>query len=234
MQIPNIGLLFASLIIGIWLFTLHHALFHHEVNPYTSLPLLIFLNHLYTGLFITAHDSIHGVVCKWPWLNNAIGSFCLMVFAGFDYTYLREEHWRHHANAGLIKDDPDFHSGNPKFAHWFLSFMLNYMSIGQVSRLLMIVCSLLYMGAPIQNAALFMAVGGISSAVCLFYFGTYLPHRPDEGELERPDNFRTLEKGDNRLTSFLKSYNFGCHSEHHANPKIPWWALYDAHCNMSD
>lgn len=143
MQVPNMGLLFAAIIITLWLYTLHHALFHHELNMYTSLPLLAFLNHLYTGLFITAHDSIHGAVCKWAGLNTAIGSFCLMAFAGFDYRYLREEHWRHHANAGLIKDDPDFHSGDPAFYHWFYSFMINYMSLGQVSRLLLIVCTLL-------------------------------------------------------------------------------------------
>ena len=85
--------------------------------------------HLYTGLFITAHDSIHGTVCKYPTLNNLIGKFCLMVFAGFDYEFLREEHWNHHANAGHVGDDPDFHTGNPSFYHWFFSFMIHYMSL---------------------------------------------------------------------------------------------------------
>jgi beta-carotene ketolase (CrtW type) len=94
---------------------------------------------------------------------------------------LRDEHWRHHANAGLIHDDPDFHSGNPSFKNWFLSFMLNYLTIGQVCRLLAIVSCLLYLGAPLQNCALFMAIGGISSAVVLFYYGTFIPHGPDEG-----------------------------------------------------
>ena len=87
------------------------------------------------------------------------------------------------------------------------------------------------LGAPIEKLALFMAGGGISSAVMLFYYGTYIPHRPEEGKLERPEDFGTMQIGDNRITSFLKSYNFGCHKEHHSNPKIPWWALYDAHIN---
>ena len=69
------------------------------------------------------------------------------------------------------------------------------------------------------------------STFILFYYGTYLPHMPDRDaeDKDRPTNFRTLTPSDNRLTSFLKAYNFGCHSEHHANPRIPWWALYDAH-----
>ena len=94
----------------------------------------------------------------------------------------------------------------------------------------MIVGTLLCFGAPLQNLFLFNACGGISSAVLLFYYGTYLPHRPDAPALNNPDNFRTIDpKRDNRLTSFLKAYNFGCHKEHHANPRVPWWALFDAH-----
>ncbi len=86
-------------------------------------------------------------------------------------------------------------------------------------------------GATLFKLFLFMAVAGIASALVLFYYGTYIPHRPDETnkDLNRTDRFRTLGENDNRLTSFLKCYNFGCHSEHHSNPRIPWWALWDAH-----
>ena len=110
--------------------------------------------------------------------------------------------------------------------------MKQYMSLAQVCRLLTIVGTLWMLVAPLFRLFLFMAVAGLSSALVLFYYGTYLPHKPDEEakDLNRPENFRTLDpEKDNRLTSFLKAYNFGCHSEHHANPRIPWWALYDAH-----
>ena len=232
MRSKDTGLLFATLVLGLWLLALRHALFRHSLNPWTSPPLFLLINHLYTGLFITAHDAIHGTVCSFKQLNDGIGRFCLMAFAGFDYDFLREEHWRHHSHAGLLDKDPDFHAGDPSPVRWFLAFMLHYMSLTQVSRLLVIVGALLYMGAPLQNLFVFNAVGGVSSAMLLFYYGTYLPHRPDPPALEKPEGFRSLDRQkDSRLTSFLKSYNFGCHREHHANPRVPWWALYDAYLN---
>ena len=214
---------------GSWAVLLHHCLFKHQLNTVTTPFLFLIFNHLYTGLFITAHDSIHGVVCSNKFLNNLLGRLCLLFFAGFDYDFLRDEHWRHHSHAGLQGEDPDFHAGSPQFLPWILSFMRNYMKLDQVCRLLVIVGVLWLLGAPLLHLFLFNALGGISSALVLFYYGTYLPHRPDEGELNRPEGFRTLESSDTRLTSFLKCYNFGCHSEHHANPRIPWWALWDAH-----
>ena len=137
--------------------------------------------HLYTGLFITAHDSIHGTVCTNQFINHLIGRFCLLVFAGFNYDSIKEDHWRHHSHAGLIEGDPDFHKGDPSFAGWLFSFMTHYMSLWQVSRLLTLVSICYYNGAPIQNLALFMAVAAITSALILFYYGTYIPHKPDQG-----------------------------------------------------
>jgi beta-carotene ketolase (CrtW type) len=234
MKIPNFGLVFATIVMSLWAALLLYALFKHTLCLWTTPFLWLAIHHLYTGLFITAHDSIHGTVCSDPALNRWIGKFCVLVFAGFDYDVLRDDHWKHHSHAGLEGEDPDFHRGNPQFLAWFFGFMMQYMSLLQVSRLLCLISILWLLGAPLLHLFLFNAVGGISSAVMLFYFGTYLPHMPDEGatSLDRPDNFRTLDKDDSRLTSFLKSYNFGCHSEHHANPRVPWWALYDAHLAM--
>jgi beta-carotene/zeaxanthin 4-ketolase len=234
MTYPDIGILFAAIVMGSWITTLLYCLFRHELSIYTTPFLILLMAHLDTGLFITAHDSIHGTVSKsYPLINRWAGKLCLLVFAGFDYDKIRDEHWRHHANAGLIGEDPDFHSGNPALGAWIYSFMVQYVTLGQVSRLLTLVGFFFYLGAPIQNLFLFQAVAAWASTFVLFYYGTYLPHMPDPPKLERPDNFRTLSKGDSRLTSFLKAYNFGCHSEHHSNPKVPWWALYDAHLSSS-
>ena len=224
------GLLFALLVIGLWLVTLRHALFRHTLNPWTTPLLFLAVNHLYTGLLITAHDAIHGTVCSLKSVNDGIGRFCLMVFAGFDYDFLREEHWRHHSHAGLLHQDPDFHRGDASIPQWFLGFILHYVSLAQVVKLHVIIYTLFFLGAPMQNLIVFNALGGMSSAMILFYYGTYIPHRPDPPALEKPEGFRTLDKAkDTRLTSFLKCYNFGCHKEHHANPRVPWWALYDAY-----
>ena len=232
MKVPNTGLIIALTVYVSWARLLLFALFEHNFSICTTPILLLVLIHLYTGLFITAHDSIHGIVCTIPWVNHLIGKVCLLSFAGFDYYMLKEEHWRHHANAGTQGEDPDFHDGDPKFWSWIFHFMKNYMTIGQVTRLNILVGIFWLFGAPLFRLFLFMAVGGLSSALVLFYYGTYIPHKPDDGakDLNRTSMFRTLDPlTDNRLTSFLKAYNFGCHSEHHSNPRIPWWGLYDAH-----
>ncbi len=129
MGTPGVGLFFAFTVISLWFIALRHALFKHQINLLTTPPLLLAINHLYTGLFITAHDAIHGTVCSITEVNTLIGSFCLLVFAGFDYRILREEHWRHHSHAGLTGKDPDYHRGDSSLTAWFLSFMLNYMSL---------------------------------------------------------------------------------------------------------
>jgi beta-carotene ketolase (CrtW type) len=232
MKIPNSGLFIAVFVMLSWGRLLLYALFEHELSLiYTPLLLLVII-HLYTGLFITAHDSIHGSVSTVPLINYWVGKLCLLSFAGFDYDMIREEHWNHHIHAGIQGQDPDFHRGKTEFVHWIFEFMKQYMTLAQVCRLLVFVGILWVCGAPLFRLFLFMAVAGLSSALVLFYYGTYLPHRPDEDaqDLNRPESFRTLDpEKDSRLTSFLKAYNFGCHSEHHANPRIPWWALYDAH-----
>ena len=57
--------------------------------------------------------------------------------------------------------------------------MMTYLKVSQVCRLLVIVGFLWINGAPLLHLFLFMAVAGLSSALVLFYYGTYLPHRPD-------------------------------------------------------
>ena len=101
MKVPNIGLFIAIVVYVCWARVLIYAIFEHEMSLLTTPFLLLMLSHLYTGLFITAHDSIHGTVCTVPWINHFIGKICLLSFAGFDYDTLREEHWRHHGNAGI-------------------------------------------------------------------------------------------------------------------------------------
>ena len=76
------------------------------------------------------------------------------------------------------------------------------------------------LGAPYVNTLIFFAGCSILSAVQLFYFGTYLPHRgPHVNEHRaRSNDFSTL-------WSFLTCYHFGYHLEHHRYPMVPWWRL---------
>jgi beta-carotene/zeaxanthin 4-ketolase len=55
------------------------------------------LTHLYAGLFVTAHDAIHGAVCRSRrWVNDLLGAACITCYAFFSYRALHAEHWRHH------------------------------------------------------------------------------------------------------------------------------------------
>ena len=103
MKYPNTGIVFALTIISLWIRTLAYALFEHELSYKTTPFVSMILIHLYTGLFITAHDSIHGTISKThQWINYYLGKLCLLSFAGFDYDMMREEHWKHHSHAGLV------------------------------------------------------------------------------------------------------------------------------------
>ena len=112
------GLIFALTIMILWACMLYHCLFRHKLNFLTTPFLVLIQIYLYTGLFITAHDSIHGTVCSNATINYWVGKICLLSFAGFDYDFIREEHWKHHSHAGLAGEDPDFHHGKPQFLLW--------------------------------------------------------------------------------------------------------------------
>lgn len=229
------GLIIALGYLCMYAATSYYAIFLHKgiadaASLVPTLGLDILLVHLYTALFITGHDAMHGTVLPGsPSVNRTIGRICLFLYAGFSFDDMLKQHRRHHAHAGIIHKDPDFHAGDPRFWPWIFRFMNEYMTWKMCIQLIALVGSYCAFGAPLVNLVIFKALPGMLSAVVLFYFGTYLPHRPDSEHVERTSGFGTLEPGDGRLASFLKCMNFCCHEEHHANPGLPWWALYDAH-----
>jgi len=88
--------------------------------------------HLFTGLFITAHDAMHGIVYRGdPRINHAIGKVCSFLFLFNSYTKMRPKHYDHHKYAGTA-DDPDFHNGNPHFFRWYYDFLTEYISLRQI------------------------------------------------------------------------------------------------------
>lgn len=62
---------------------------------------------------------------------------------------------------------------------WFASFMMAYMTPRQLACITAQTATLLALGVALPNVLLFTAVCPITSAWQLFYFGTYLPHKPD-------------------------------------------------------
>jgi beta-carotene ketolase (CrtW type) len=180
---------------------------------------------LSAGMFIVAHDCMHGSFAPGTaWLNRAVGHVAVGCYAAFSYRQLEASHFRHHRHAGT-EADPDFDAEDPtRFAPWFVRFFFNYYTHRQLA--LITAMALLYMalGAKLQNIVLFWAVPALLSALQLFLFGTWLPHRHgDDGFADR-HNARSNRSG--WLASLLTCFHFGgYHHEHHLHPNVPWWAL---------
>ncbi len=180
---------------------------------------------LYTGLFITAHDAMHGTVCPTlPRINNIIGAIAVGLYALFSYRKLQEKHWEHH-RAPASDTDPDFHDGqHSSFLAWYLCFMKAYLNWKQLIGMA-IVFQIMKYGLVISsfNLVLFWVSPALLSTLQLFYFGTYLPHRMPAGGYNNPH--RAQSNAYSACCSFITCYHFGYHWEHHEYPYIPWWQL---------
>lgn len=222
------GLALAASIIAAWT-VLHVGLvFLWPLTPASfvaSLPLLLLQTWLYVGLFIIAHDCMHGSLAPFrPALNRRIGQLCLFLYAGFAFDRLNAEHHKHHRHAGTSAD-PDFDDRPPHgFWRWFASFFRHYFGIRQVVTIATVsLVYLLVFGAGLANLLLFWALPGLLSALQLFTFGTYLPHKPGHAPFADRHNARTQPLP--VWLSLLTCFHFGFHHEHHLYPALPWWRL---------
>lgn len=186
-------------------------------NPLTFLAILIQM-HLYTGLFITAHDAMHGVVASNKKINHFTGWVAAILFSYNFYWKLFPKHHEHHRFVATDQD-PDYHSSG-KFFPWYLSFIRQYVTIWQIL-LMAVTYNLLKLWLPMENLIVFWMVPAILSTLQLFYFGTYLPHK---GESDNIHHSQSQSK--NHLWAFLSCYFFGYHFEHHDSPGTPWWRLW--------
>jgi len=219
-SLGNTGIFWALLIIGFWFLNLYYGinLALSFSNPWVYV-LILLQTHLYTGLFITSHDSIHGVVStKYPKINDALGKFCTILFAFNQYEKLRTKHHMHHNHVNTEKD-PDVHQGN--FFIWWFKFMWQYVTWQQVLAMA-ITYNILKLWFPMWNLILMWELPAILSTLQLFYFGTYLPHR---GTHEEGNAQQSRSQSKNHMRAFISCYFFGYHYEHHAYPYLPWWKL---------
>jgi len=220
------GLFIAGTILVLWFLSLITLLsVSLEKFPYIIPFGILVQTFLYTGIFITAHDAMHGIIVPGHFkMNSWVGTFCLLVYALFPYNKVRTKHYEHHHHVASAKD-PDYHNGiNTGFWRWYVRFMFNYMSLPQVIGMAILFHVLLYLvAASILNLVLFWVLPALLSSLQLFYFGTYLPHREPAGGY---DNVHRSTSNDfSTLVSFLTCYHFGYHWEHHEYPNTPWWQL---------
>jgi len=219
----HIGVLVALAIVSAWSMHLIYVL-RSPVSPYAA-PLHVVLQAwLSVGLFITAHDAMHGVISRNRWLNHGLGALAAFLFAGFSYGALQKNHRLHHL-APATDEDPDYHARNPHYLPWFLSFLWRYATWSQVL-IMGIAYNLLARVAdlPEPRLWLFWILPLFIAAAQLFYFGTYLPHRPPVTSRMAPHNARSQDGG--HLWALLSCFFFGYHWEHHERPATPWWNLW--------
>ena len=226
-----VGLTLAALIVGGWA-TLHvwGVFFQPLTWPAIAVVPLIILTQswLGAGMFIVAHDAMHGSLAPGrPRLNFAVGQACVGAYAAFSYRKLNGSHHQHHRTPGQA-EDPDFHAARPEaFAPWFYSFFMRYFGRREFAIVTAVLIAYLLIGAHVANVILFWALPAIFSALQLFVFGTWLPHRHDHGAEAFADrhNARTIPMP--WIASLLTCFHFGLHHEHHLSPATPWWRLPD-------
>jgi beta-carotene ketolase (CrtW type) len=222
-----VGVALAALIIGLWAISLLVWLrIEISTDNLWWIPAAVAVQtFLYTGLFITAHDAMHGTVCPASRrLNRLIGQLSVGLYALFSYKMLRRKHHAHHAHP-VSADDPDFHHRrNDHFWPWYLRFLREYVRWPQILGMALVYNILLHlMGVAALNLNLFWVLPALLSTGQLFFFGTYLPHRGPASKFRDDHRAATSEYG--ALASFITCYHFGYHWEHHHRPDTPWWRL---------
>ncbi|MEM1306242.1 MAG: fatty acid desaturase [Pseudomonadota bacterium] len=224
----RIGLTLAALIIGGWLALHAYAMFVFAWSWTTApigIALMIVLTWLYVGMFIVAHDCMHGslVPLKPAW-NRWVGRICLGLYAGFSFDFMNRKHHLHHRHAGT-EHDPDFLDHAPHaFWPWYAKFFREYFTGKEIIVIAAWVWTyMLVFDVPLVNIMTFLTVPAIVSSVQLFTFGTYLPHRPSDPAFA--DRHRSRSNDYPWWLSLLTCFHFGYHHEHHDVPDAPWWRL---------
>jgi len=218
------GIIIAFIIISIWASHLFYSLLYVNVdftNPIFYLHILL-QGYLYTGLFITAHDAMHGTVSKNKFINKSIGSISTLLFAGLSYNKLIKNHFKHHKNPGE-EEDPDFYTKSQNFFIWWGNFLWRYTTITQLI-IMAVAFNLLKIWFDEVSIIVFWIVPAFLGTFQLFFFGTYLPHKYPHTDKMQPHKARTQKR--NHFWAMLSCYFFGYHYEHHESPKTPWWKLY--------
>ena len=226
------GLGLAVAIIGAWMGGHIAAVWFLTAWEQPLLAAVLFLvqTWLSVGLFIIAHDAMHGSLA--PGLesvNRGVGRLALRLYMGFSYDRLYPSHHAHHDHVGT-RGDPDFDADHPtSFARWYWTFMRRYLDwyvFWVTGTIVVAYVALLWMAGGPGRAVhiLFWAGPSLAASIQLFYFGTYRPHRHLEGETFA-DRHNSRSNDFSPIASLLSCFHFGYHHEHHLHPGTPWWRL---------
>ena len=237
------GLAWAVAILGGWLVTLPLSLLLPTASEgATALALItaavLLRAFLQTGLFIVAHDAMHGSLCpQAPRWNDRIGRLSLTLYGWLPWHSCRRNHRRHH-RAPASPGDPDHHDGDHRHpVAWYFHFLASYLSALQMTALLgswlvVLITLASLRGQALERLLLFWTLPLLLSSLQLFIVGTYLPHRHQTTLVH--DRHQAVSLRWPRLISFLACFHFGYHWEHHAHPQLPWYCLPESRQKISD
>ena len=223
-----IGTTLAVAILTAWVGTHVAAVFliDWQAAPWWTAPSMVALiTWLFVGLFIIAHDCMHGSLAPGrPRMNRAFGTLALFLYAAFSYRRLLPEHHKHHRRPGTAQD-PDFCPDHPNaFLPWLSRFLSHYYGWREFFAMGAVMVTYFVLLQPsLLNVAAFYVLPAVVSALQLFYFGTYRPHRVGAHGFADEHNTRTDDFP--WFVSLLTCFHFGYHHEHHLSPGVPWWAL---------
>lgn len=218
------GVFIAIIVIFFWLLHLLYSLFFIPVEAHSAWMYIHVLvqAYLYTGLFITGHDAMHGLISERRGVNTFFGWVSSLLFAGLSYKKLRTNHYKHH-QFPTTEDDPDYYTKSQNFFVWWAVFLSRYATIWQLL-FMAIAFNILKLWVDVDPLIVFWIVPAVLATFQLFFVGTFLPHRkPHLGDMQ-PHQARSQHGP--HWWAMLSCYFFGYHWEHHDVPQIPWWQLY--------
>ena len=225
-----VSITIAAVIVILWGFTAYISLFVlpevKEMSIYAVITTIAVRSFLHTGLFILAHDAMHGsLMPAYPKFNDWAGRIILGIYSFLSFSRMTECHHQHHRTPAQ-STDPDFYPGS--FLPWFFHFMRGYIRDGQGAVIfwgmsLFFYPLILIFHVPLLNAVLFWLLPQGLSALQLFYFGTYRPHKSPIGG--HTNAHRAASSSASPFLSFLSCYHFDYHWEHHQYPHLPWYKL---------
>ena len=219
--------------VGSWLLLLPTSL--DKLPPTLVIAAVLLRTLMQTGLFIVAHDAMHGTL--WPSRpenNRRIGAFALFLYAALPYDHCRHNHLLHHRHAGTSLD-PDHHAaGHGSLWAWYVKFMAAYLSPRQLtllvaSWLILFGLSVPFTSSPVANAVVYGILPVLLSSAQLFLVGTFLPHGNCQMSVDGASGAHQPRSLDlPGWLSLLACFHFGYHLEHHTFPSLAWHELPSA------
>jgi beta-carotene/zeaxanthin 4-ketolase len=235
------GLWLAGLIVLGWLVSLAAVLLlapQERAWP-VLLAVVLLRTMVHTGLFIVAHDAMHGLLLpNQPRWNHRLGALALALYGALGYGRCLRNHQLHHRQQATSVD-PDFpgEPGSGAFG-WYVHFMGGYLRPQQMGLLLsgwgLLVAALSLLLQVGWRTALVRVLLGCTlplllSSVQLFVVGTYLPHRVQRLQPQQAAAAGPISLDWPQWLSLLACYHFGYHREHHEQPGLAWFQLPGAY-----